>query len=118
MRRTSALCAAVAIGLFAFRPDPAEAQTNYHTWFSRTGSNTAGCGDIAAPCRDVSYAVDQTVAGGMVECLDAVDRAGKLSVLKSITITCDGAKMSNSTGTNVYLSTSISVAASDVVTLR
>src|SRR4051794_38443350 len=115
MKRTSALYAAVAIGLLAFRPDPAKA-LNLHTWVSGTGSDVSGCGEIASPCKTVAHAVGQTQAGGEVSCKDAIWSGGAF-INKSLTVSCEVTNNANNS-TLGNQAVSVQTAVGDVVTLR
>jgi hypothetical protein len=116
MMRSLICWAAVTTALLG--PAAGTAVANYHTYVGRTGNDVAGCGAISAPCRSVSFAVDQTEAKGQVECVDNVDRMG-VNITKSITITCDAGVFSNTSSTTFFDPlASINVSAGDVVTLR
>lgn len=62
---------------------------NNRTWVSGSGTDAAGCGPIATPCRSLQHAHDQTNVGGEI---DVKDSAGYGSVVinKAITILDDG----------------------------
>jgi hypothetical protein len=87
--RKTAMLGALALGFCALVPASAQAQ-NFHTWVSRSGANTDVCGAITAPCRTFFHALARTVAGGQIQCVDAVDEFGSTSIGKSITVKCDG----------------------------
>jgi Right handed beta helix region len=102
------------LGLFAFRPDPAQA-LNYHTWVSNAGADTASCGDLPTPCQTITFAVNRTQAGGKVTCKDGIFSQGA-SITKTITVVCDVPNTNNTTGSPFIFS--IQTGANDIVTLK
>lgn len=72
----------------------AEAQTAYRTFVSGVGNNANPC-TRALPCQTLSYAVNQTVTGGEVYVLDALDEEwifAQMYVFKSVSIIGAGAR--------------------------
>lgn len=65
------------------------AALNARTWISGKGSDTAGCGPIASPCRTLQYAHDQTSAGGEIDVLDPAGY-GALVITKAINVINEG----------------------------
>ena len=89
---------------------------NSRTWVSGTGTDQAGCGPLATPCRTMQYAHDNTVAGGEIDVKDAAGY-GTLTITKSITIFNEGvgtAGLIAATGNVV----TVNAAASDKIVLR
>ena len=89
---------------------------NSRTWVSGTGTDQAGCGPLATPCRTMQYAHDNTVGGGEIDVKDAAGY-GTLTITKSIAIINDGvgtAGLISATGTVV----TVNAAASDKIVLR
>ena len=62
---------------------------NSRTWISGTGSDAAGCGVIASPCRTLQFAHNQTSAGGEIDIKDSAGY-GSVTITKAITIVGDG----------------------------
>ncbi|MCG4712409.1 hypothetical protein L0P28_16900, partial [Dorea formicigenerans] len=62
---------------------------NNRTWVSGTGTDQAGCGPLATPCRTMQYAHDNTAAGGEIDVKHAAGY-GTLTITKSITILNEG----------------------------
>jgi hypothetical protein len=83
---TTVLAAIVAL---AAAPQ-AMAQASSRAWVSGHGTDAAGCGSPAAPCRSLQYAHDQIIAGGGE--IDVLDPAGygALHITKSVSIVNDG----------------------------
>jgi hypothetical protein len=72
----------------------AEAQTAYRTFVSGVGNNANPC-TRALPCQTLSYAVSQTVTGGEVYVLDALDEEwifAQTYIFKSVSIIGAGAR--------------------------
>jgi hypothetical protein len=103
------LCSAV--------PSPAKAQDNLHTWMSNSGVTTSPCGSFETPCKYFSTAVNETAAGGEIECKDAIDASFGPPITKSLTFTCDVAPTA-SAFTNGSYNLSINVGVGDVVVIR
>jgi hypothetical protein len=83
-----ALLSATALMLCAI---PAKAASN-RTWVSGTGSDLGPC-TIALPCATFQVAVNNTAAGGEVDCLTPGDfggASGTLTISQSVSIVCDG----------------------------
>jgi hypothetical protein len=120
MKRHLAFCTKVAFALWMAGVSPAAAQgTNLHTWVSRSGTDSATCGDISSPCRTFQQAINITRAGGEVQCLDRVDLAGGFAIIRSLTITCGELESSNSANRlNVQVLNQINIGPSNVVTLQ
>lgn len=80
---------------------------------SGKGSDAAGCGSVAAPCRTMQYAHDQVDAGGYVVALDPADFGGVV-VRKSVTIANEsaGAALIQSSGAGM------DIAGGSAVTVR
>ena len=89
---------------------------NNRTWVSGTGTDQAGCGPLATPCRTMQYAHDNTAAGGEIDVKDAAGY-GTLTITKSITILNEGvatAGLIAATGNVV----TVNAAANDSVVMR
>ncbi|MBR0758658.1 hypothetical protein JQ604_41310 [Bradyrhizobium jicamae] len=114
--RTWAAYAVVATALWSWGASPAAAQFNWHSWYASTGTNAAGCGEIDNPCRTVSYAIDQTQAGGEVQCKDA-NYNPFVTITKSITITCDIQLSTNLIRTGAY-NFNVNIGPNDAVIVR
>ena len=54
-----------------------------------SGTDQAGCGPIANPCRSLQYAHGNTSAGGEIDVKDSAGY-GSISVTKALTIVRDG----------------------------
>jgi Right handed beta helix region len=81
----------VALGL-AGAPPCRAAGTNGHSFVSANGDDSNPC-TFASPCANLQAAVDATLAGGEVSCLDAggnLDTGGTFTATKNITIDCTG----------------------------
>jgi hypothetical protein len=65
---------------------PAQAQ-NTRSWVSSTGSEANPC-TRGAPCVTFGTALNNTVPGGFIHCIDA-NNFGSVTITKSITIDCD-----------------------------
>jgi hypothetical protein len=96
----------VAMLIAVLAAGPAQAANNV-SFVKSTGSGTA-CTQ-AAPCGNLGSALDATVTGGEIHCLDSGSLGG-VTITKSITIDCAGVAMTTNT---------IEIAApSGVVTIR
>jgi hypothetical protein len=62
---------------------------NARTWISGKGSDAAGCGPVASPCRSLQFAHDQTSAGGEIDVLDPAGY-GSLVITKAINVINEG----------------------------
>ena len=62
---------------------------NARTWISGKGSDVAGCGPIANPCRTLQFAHDQTSPGGEIDVLDPAGY-GSVVINKAINIINEG----------------------------
>jgi hypothetical protein len=78
------IVAAAMIGLTAA---PAEAQAT-RTWVSGVGNDANAC-SREAPCKTFAGAISKTADGGEINCLDP-GGFGAVTIVKSITIDCDG----------------------------
>ncbi len=63
---------------------------NDESWVSRTGADGGTC-IVTQPCATLSYAIDQTKAGGQVNIMDSLQLDGSLTLRKSISIVNNGA---------------------------
>lgn len=83
------------LGLFSmFLVVCVQAEAQYRTFVSGTGSDTPPC-SRAFPCKSLTYAVGQTVVGGEVYVLDALEQQGifaPVSIYQSISIIGAGAR--------------------------
>lgn len=106
---------AVTLMLTGMLATPASA-LNSRTWLSGTGTDTAGCGPIATPCRTLQYALDNTATGGEI---DVKDSAGYGSVIigRAISIIGDGVLAGILAPAN-GAAISINAGASDIIVLR
>ncbi len=83
----SSALAALALLLAA---SAANAQTANRAWVSGHGTDTAGCGAPAAPCRSLQFTHDNIVAaGGEIDILDPAGY-GSITITKAISIVNDG----------------------------
>ncbi len=107
---------ALALTLAMIAP-AALAQTAHRAWVSGHGTDGAGCGAPAAPCRSLQYAHDNVVAaGGEIDILDPAGY-GAISITKAISIVNDGvgtAGVQAASGNAI----SISAASTDAVYLK
>ncbi len=90
------------------------ARAQSQTYVSGAGSDQNLC-TRAAPCATMQHAHDQTGVGGQISVLDS-GSFGRVDITKSISIVAEGAV--GTIVTALGLSISISVGATDVVTLR
>lgn len=82
------LAAAIAAMLAAVMASaPASAQAT-RTWVSGDGDDANPC-SRSAPCKTLGGALSKTAAGGEIDCRDA-DAVGGATIVKSITIDCEG----------------------------
>jgi hypothetical protein len=88
-------------------------------YVSSQGTNGAGCGAIASPCRTFQYAHNYIVSPkGEIVVLDSGDY-GAITITKSISIVNDGAGTAGvQTGVNANAITIATTSATDVVHLR
>ena len=111
------LSAATMLASLLLAFSPAQAQTATRAWVSGHGSDAAGCGSPAAPCRSLQYVHDHIVAaGGEVDVLDPAGY-GAVTISKAISIVNDGvgtAGVQAASGNAI----TINAGASDNVTLR
>jgi hypothetical protein len=112
--RPKALAAAlVAFGLSAA---PAQALSN-RAWVSGHGSDAAGCGSPASPCRTFQYVHDNIIAaGGEIDVLDPAG-FGTITITKALSIVNDGvgtAGVQAASGNGI----TINAGSSDAVFLR
>jgi len=82
----SVVAALLALGLAAA---PAQAGPN-RAWVSGHGTDSGGCGPVAAPCRTFAFALTQTAAGGEIDVLEPAGY-GPVTITKAISIVNDGA---------------------------
>ncbi len=89
MRRLISMSlAAAALGAVALAGASAQAATR--AWVSGHGTDAAGCGSPANPCRSLQYAHDNIVAaGGEIDIMDPAGY-GAISITKAISIVNDG----------------------------
>jgi hypothetical protein len=71
----------------------APAHAAFHTWVSRTGSDTSNC-TVAAPCASFTRALSQTLDGGEIGCLDS-GNFDVFTVTISVIIDCRGTVPTN-----------------------
>jgi hypothetical protein len=111
----------IIAALYCFGASPASAQTGnlFHAWVSViSGTDDPTCGvDPSVPCKTVNGALARIRPGGEIQCLDVMNNFFP-PITKSVTITCDLARTSNSTVGGGYSVMGINVAATDVVILR
>jgi hypothetical protein len=89
--KTRYVLARVSAVVLALGAIPASAASN-RTWVSGTGNDLGPC-TIAAPCASFQVALNNTAAGGEVDCLGPGDfggSGGTVSVTQSVSIVCDG----------------------------
>lgn len=90
---------------------------NARTWISGKGSDAAGCGPIAAPCRTLQFAHDQTSAGGEIDVLDPAGY-GALVITKAINVINEGVGVAGALATIGGNAITVNAAAADAVVLR
>lgn len=86
-------------------------------WVSDKGSNAAGCGPVAAPCRTFQYAHDNVVVAGGTIFVKDPSNYGSLVVRKAIAIVARGVGPAAVVSPNAY-AVSIQAGASDAVLLE
>jgi hypothetical protein len=69
-----------------------EARAQNTTYVASYGSDANACG-LTTPCLTFSRAYNQTSARGTIVCLNTVSDDGLLSVIKPLTIECDGSSL-------------------------
>ena len=117
MIRTSLLSATTLASLL-FALAPAHALSS-RAWVSGKGTDAAGCGSPASPCRSFQYVHDHIIAaGGEIDVLDPAGY-GVVTISKALSIVNDGVGTAGvqqaATAANAI---AINAGASDVVTLR
>lgn len=73
----------------AVAPGDAAAQALKRIWVSGKGTDAAGCGPVATPCRTVQFAHDAIAAGGEIDILDPAGY-GAVTITKAVSIVNDG----------------------------
>ena len=96
---------------------PAASALNARTWVSGKGTDQAGCGPIATPCRSLQFAHDQTNAGGEIDVLDGAGY-GALVITKSISIVNDGAGLAGVLAPGGGRAIEINAQATDAILLK
>jgi hypothetical protein len=109
MRPFFIIAAAVNVAALLTLSGPARAQAN-RTFVSGHGSDTSPC-SLAAPCRTLQGAFNQTLANGEITVLDAAGY-GALTIAHAIGVNSDGVGEAGVTGIT------ITAGAGDVVNLR
>ncbi|WP_158818590.1 hypothetical protein [Methylocapsa sp. S129] len=111
----SAIASAVLVLCLAA---PAQAQSN-RAWVSGKGSDAAGCGSPATPCRSFQYVHDNIIAaGGEIDVLDPAGY-GAITITKALSIVNDGVGTAGvQQGTAGLNAITINAGTSDAVTLR
>lgn len=104
------------VGATLFASMSSAAPLNTRTWISGAGTDAAGCGPIASPCRTLQYAHDNTAAGGEIDVKDSAGY-GSVIITKSIAIIGDGS-ISGVLAAATQTAITISAASSDTVILR
>ena len=89
---------------------------NTRTWISGKGTDAAGCGPIATPCRTLQFAHDQTSSGGEIDVLDSAGY-GSVIITKGISVVGDGVIAGILAGAGANAIT-INAGASDKILLR
>lgn len=82
---------AIAIAATCVFSTPSEAALN-RVWISGKGTDTAGCGPVATPCRTLQYAHDQVAASGEIDIADGAGY-GSVIITKTVSIVNDWAGM-------------------------
>lgn len=82
---------AIAVAATCLFSTPSEAALN-RVWISGKGTDTAGCGPVATPCRTLQYAHDQVAASGEIDIADGAGY-GSVIITKTVSIVNDGAGM-------------------------
>lgn len=115
MKSASLVVVAIAPVIVAASATNAAA-LNARTWVSGKGTDAAGCGPIASPCRTLQYAHDQTSSGGEIDVLDPAGY-GSLVITKAINVINEGGVagvLAGAGGTAL----AVNAGASDKVVLR
>jgi hypothetical protein len=85
---TSMRIAAIALALSGLQAAPATAQVQaLRTWVAATGDDARPCTE-ALPCKTFQRAINRTIDGGEVNCLDS-GGYGPMLITKSISLICD-----------------------------
>jgi len=87
MRRITILAMTAAFLFPLIATAPAHAQAT-RTWVSGVGDDANPC-SRTAPCKTFAGAISKTAAGGEINCLDP-GGFGTVTVIKSMTISCEG----------------------------
>ena len=82
---------AIAVAATCLFSTPSEAALN-RVWISGKGTDTAGCGPVATPCRTLQYAHDQVAASGEIDIADGAGY-GSVIITKTVSIVNDWAGM-------------------------
>ena len=82
---------AIAVAATCLFSTPSEAALN-RVWISGKGTDTAGCGPVATPCRTLQYAHDQVAASGEIDIADGAGY-GSVVITKTVSIVNDWAGM-------------------------
>ena len=90
---------------------------NSRTWISGAGTDQAGCGPIATPCRTLQYAHDNTTAGGEIDVKDAAGY-GSLTITKAINVVNDGVGVAGVLAASGQNAITINAGLTDDVVLR
>ncbi len=90
---------------------------NTRTWVSGKGVDQSSCGQIAAPCRTLQYAHDNTTAGGEIDVLDPAGY-GSLIITKGINIINDGVGVAGVLAPTGQNAITINAGTSEAVVLR
>lgn len=101
-RKSTCFITAAAVAFASATATPVHAQA-YHTFVSGLGDDTQPC-SRGAPCKTFATALSKTAAGGEINCVDN-GGYGPVTITKSITIDCSGAKATilapSTTGVNI-----------------
>src|SRR5450631_2550441 len=98
---------------------PAQALSN-RAWVSGHGTDVAGCGSPASPCRTFQYVHDNIIApGGEIDVLDPAGY-GPVTIAKALSIVNDGAGTAGLQPGGNFVSGVITINAgwNDAITLR
>jgi hypothetical protein len=110
------LLAATSLASLLLALTPAHALLN-RAWVSGHGTDAAGCGAPASPCRTLQYVVSNVIAaGGEIDVLDPAGY-GAVTITKALSIVNDGVGTAGVQATSGNAIT-INAGASDNVTLR
>lgn len=110
----SAIWGGAAIGLVLSTPAFA---LNTRTWVSGVGTDQAGCGPIANPCRTLQYAHDVTSAGGEINFKDSAGY-GALNITKAINVVNEGGAIAGVLAPSGNSALTINAGNGDAVVLR